>query len=81
MSRGFCGVLDVDLTEYGYAMAQAFADEYESLDWEAIYCSPMKRTQATATPISKVTGLDLKIRDGLKEADYGKWEGEKQRRG
>ncbi|MEL6490047.1 MAG: histidine phosphatase family protein [Cyanobacteria bacterium J06621_3] len=75
MSRGFCGVLDVDLTEYGYEMAQAFADEYKSLDWQAIYCSPMKRTQATATPISKATGLALNIRDGLKEADYGKWEG------
>ena len=75
MSRGFCGVLDVDLTEYGYEMAQAFANEYKKLNWEAIYCSPMKRTQATATPISEATGLDLKIREGLKEANYGEWEG------
>ncbi len=75
MSRGFCGSLDVDLTDYGYEMAQAFADAYKSLSWEAIYCSPMKRTIATATPMSEATGLDLRVRDGLKEADYGKWEG------
>jgi len=75
MSRGFCGALDVDLTDFGYEMAQAFADEYKSLDWEAIYCSPMKRTQATATPISKATGLELKLREGLRECNYGEWEG------
>ena len=75
ISQGFCGVLDVDLTDYGYEMAQAFADGYKHLDWEAIYCSPMKRTRATAAPISEATGLALKIREGLKEADYGKWEG------
>ncbi len=75
MSRGFCGALDVDLTEHGYEMAQAFADEYKSLDWEAIYCSPMKRTQVTATPISKATGLELKLREGLRECNYGDWEG------
>ena len=75
MSRGFCGVLDVDLTEYGYEMAKAFADEYKDLTWKAIYCSPMKRTRATATPISEATGLDLIIREGLKEANYGEWEG------
>lgn len=75
MSRGFCGVLDVDLTDYGCKMAQAFADEYKSLAWEAIYCSPMKRTQATATPISEATGISLTIREGLKEANYGTWEG------
>ena len=75
MSRGFCGALDVELTEHGYEMAQAFAEEYRNLDWEAIYCSPMKRTQATAAPISEATGLRIEIRDGLKEADYGEWEG------
>ena len=68
-------MLDVDLTDSGYAMAQAFADEYKALTWEAVYCSPMKRTQATATPIAKATGMELIIRDGLKEADYGQWEG------
>ncbi|MEN8444019.1 MAG: histidine phosphatase family protein [Cyanobacteria bacterium J06555_13] len=75
INRGYCGVLDVDLTEAGKAMAQAFADEYKKLDWQAIYCSPMKRTRATAAPILAATGLSPEIREGLKECNYGDWEG------
>ena len=37
INRGYCGALDVKLTESGQVMAQAFADEYKSMDWEAIY--------------------------------------------
>ncbi len=68
-------MLDVDLTVAGQAMAQAFADEYKRIDWAAIYCSPMKRTQATAAPIAAATGLSIELRDGLRECNYGKWEG------
>ena len=75
INRGYCGALDVELTEAGQAMAQAFADEYKSLKWEAIYCSPMKRAIATATPLSEATGQPLIIRDGIKECNYGEWEG------
>jgi broad specificity phosphatase PhoE len=74
-SGGFCGALDAELTESGQAMAQAFADAYKNLPWQAIYCSPMKRTQSTAAPIVKAVGLAPQLRDGLKEIDYGKWEG------
>ncbi len=74
-SGGFCGALDVALTEAGQAMAQAFADAYQNLSWQAIYCSPMNRTQATAEPIAKAVGLVPQLRDGLKEINYGQWEG------
>lgn len=75
INRGYCGALDVELTEAGQAMAQAFADAYQALNWRAIYCSPMKRTQATVAPIAKATGLPIEIRDGLRECHYGEWEG------
>ena len=75
INRGYCGALDVELTEAGQVMARAFADEYQSLKWEAIYCSPMKRAVATATPLAEATGLSLEIRDGIKECNYGAWEG------
>ncbi len=75
INRGYCGALDVELTESGRVMAQAFADEYKSVDWAAIYCSPMKRTVATATPLAEATGLSLEIRDGIRECNYGEWEG------
>lgn len=74
-SGGYCGILDVDLTDSGRAMAQAFADTYAPYSWQAIYCSPMKRTRATARPMVEATGLEPQIREGLREADFGEWEG------
>ncbi len=75
---GYCGALDVELTSFGQAMAQSFADAYQHLKWEAIYCSPMKRTQATATPIAQATGLIPQLREGLKEGHFGQWEGKEK---
>ncbi len=72
---GFCGSLDPDLTPEGYEMAQDFAAAYKDLAWEAVFCSPMKRTVATAQPLCKTVGLTPHLRDGLKEIAYGRWEG------
>ena len=75
-SGGFCGELDPELTETGKQMAQEFADAYKSQAWSGIYCSPMKRTIATAKILSESAGLTLQLRDGLKEIKYGEWEGQ-----
>lgn len=72
---GYCGDLDIDLTPAGEAMAQAFADSYAALPWEAVYVSPMKRTIATAQPICTAIGQAMQLREGLRELSYGKWEG------
>lgn len=72
---GYCGDLDVELTSAGKVMAQAFAASYASIPWEAVYVSPMKRTIATATPLCEATGIEMQLRDGLRELSYGKWEG------
>jgi broad specificity phosphatase PhoE len=57
-------------------MAQAFAAAYQSIPWTAIYTSPMQRAQATAAPIAQAAGLTPQLRDGLKEINYGEWEGQ-----
>ena len=72
----FCGDLDAELTANGTQMAQEFAVAYETVKWEAIYTSPMKRTQATAQPLCEAVGIASQQRDGLKEIKYGKWEGQ-----
>jgi broad specificity phosphatase PhoE len=71
----FCGDLDVPLTESGRAMAQAFAEEYHDLPWTAVYCSPLKRTLATAQPFCQAVKLEPQVREGLREISYGLWEG------
>lgn len=75
---GYCGDLDAELTPEGTQMAKAFADAYHSIPWTAIYCSPMKRTIATAKPLCDASGMEMQLRDGLKEIRYGEWEGKTQ---
>jgi broad specificity phosphatase PhoE len=75
-SGGFCGELDPELTDTGKQMAREFAAAYQALPWSGIYCSPMKRTMATAKILSESAGLTLQLRDGLKEIKYGEWEGQ-----
>lgn len=71
----FCGAIDPELTPDGLEMAQAFAAAYSSTPWMAIFSSPMRRTIATAKPLSEAIGIQPEVRDGLKEINYGKWEG------
>lgn len=74
--NAFCGSLDPELTANGLEMAQAFAAAYCSTAWSAIFSSPMQRTRATAKPLSESLGMELELREGLKEINYGKWEGQ-----
>lgn len=72
---GYCGELDIELTPIGHEMAKAFAEAYRSLPWTAIYVSPKRRTVSTAKPLCEAIGMEMQIREGLKEIAYGQWEG------
>jgi broad specificity phosphatase PhoE len=74
-NNSFCGSIDSELTPEGLEMAKAFAETYSSMDWTAIFCSPMRRTVDTAKPLTDAIGIETQLRDGLKEINYGKWEG------
>ncbi len=68
----FCGCgSNPGLTADGRRMAELFAEAYKSYNWAAVYCSPLLRAQETALPL----GTQAEIRDGIKEIDFGKWEG------
>ncbi|NJR65494.1 MAG: histidine phosphatase family protein [Leptolyngbyaceae cyanobacterium CRU_2_3] len=71
----FCGELDIELTAVGQEMAAAFATAYRAFPWTAIYASPKRRAIHTAQPICEAIGMEMQIREGLKEIAYGKWEG------
>jgi broad specificity phosphatase PhoE len=72
----FCGTIDPPLTTHGAEMAQSFATAYTSTPWESIYCSPRERAINTATPLAMAVKIELQIRPGLAEIDYGAWEGQ-----
>jgi probable phosphoglycerate mutase len=72
---GFCGAIDPELTPAGFQMAEQFAATYAKVPWEAVYVSPMKRTIATAKPLCDAVGIEMQLHDGLREINYGDWEG------
>ncbi|MBK8814007.1 MAG: histidine phosphatase family protein [Methylococcaceae bacterium] len=75
----YCGTTDPDLTAEGRQMGQAFADAYaKTLEWEAVYVSPMSRTIQTVQPFCKASGIEMQIKEGLREIAYGAWENREQ---
>ncbi len=42
---------------------------------QAVVSSPMLRTRQTAETVAARLGLDVRIEDGLRELDFGDWEG------
>jgi broad specificity phosphatase PhoE len=72
---GFCGTSDVELTTEGAMMAKDFALAYSKIEWTAVFSSPMIRTIATAKPLCAMIGMEMQLRDGLKEINFGQWEG------
>ncbi|MBD2293564.1 histidine phosphatase family protein [Anabaena sphaerica FACHB-251] len=74
-NHAFCGAIDSELTAEGVEMAKAFAAAYCSTPWQAIFSSPMRRTMETAKPLCTTIGMQPELRDGLREINYGAWEG------
>jgi broad specificity phosphatase PhoE len=74
-SGAYTGDLDVGLTPEGHQMAEDFAGSYGSLLWEAVFSSPLRRCVDTAKPFAEAVGLEVRLRDGLKEISFGAWEG------
>ena len=71
----FCGSIDPPLNAVGLRMADAFAESYAHLAWDAIYASPRTRTQQMAAPLAARVGRQVQIEDGLAEIAYGEWDG------
>jgi probable phosphoglycerate mutase len=65
----------MELSPHGHQMAEDFAQSYKAHPFAGIYVSPMRRTRATAEPLCRLAGLDMRLYEGLRELDYGEWEG------
>ena len=72
---GYCGTSDPELTPEGHLMAEDFASAYQSHPWQGVYVSPMLRARMTAGPLCKMANLEMQLRQGLSEVDFGEWEG------
>jgi probable phosphoglycerate mutase len=74
----YCGSIDPGLTVEGSQMAQAFANTYKCLSWVQVFVSPQQRAISTAQPLCDVINLPMQIKNGLREINYGAWEGRTQ---
>ncbi|MGW7661177.1 histidine phosphatase family protein [Streptomyces sp. NPDC054756] len=59
------------LTALGEQQAAALPDALAGEDIEAVYASTLIRTQATAAPLAAARGLEVRVRDGIREVFAG----------
>ena len=75
-ARGRCyGTLDVGLSEAGRAQAARLARALSAEPLDAVVSSPRVRALETATAIAAPHGVEVGIEPGLRELDFGEFEG------
>jgi ribonuclease H / adenosylcobalamin/alpha-ribazole phosphatase len=74
----FAGTGDIDLTELGARQAKAAAQRLADRPGAKIgmiVTSPLRRALRTAEEVARATGAPLHVEPGLRETDFGAWEG------
>ena len=70
------GGTDPELSAAGRRQALAVADALAKRGTiQAIVSSPLRRCQETAAAVADRTGLEVRIDEGMRETDFGAWEG------
>lgn len=75
VERGLAGRLPVPLNENGIKQAEALGRWFAGQRVDAVWASPLPRTQHTAEPIARAHNLTVRTADALLEVDFGAWEG------
>ncbi len=65
----------VHLNENGRKQAEGVAQALGKAPIKAVYSSPMERAVETAQPLAEALGLEIQIRPGLIEMDFGRFQG------
>jgi probable phosphomutase (TIGR03848 family) len=66
---------EVHLNEHGRKQAEGVAQALCKAPIKAIYSSPMERAVETAQPLAEALKLEVQLRRGLIEIDYGRFQG------
>lgn len=69
------GKTDIPLNETGLLQAELLAEAMERYPVTAVYASPLKRAYQTAECVAGWQGLSVIAEEGLREVDFGFWEG------
>ena len=71
----FAGSSNVHLSDEGHRQVASLAQRLEREPLHAVYCSPLDRTVETARILASPHGREINVEEGLREIDYGRWEG------
>ncbi|MCM8636689.1 histidine phosphatase family protein [Accumulibacter sp.] len=71
----FAGSSDVPLSDEGRRQVACLAERLKREKLDAAYASPLQRTMDTARTVVLAHGLKPIAEPGLREIDYGHWEG------
>lgn len=69
------GVLDVPLSDRGWAEVAELAGKLEGADLAALYCGPSENALRTAEAVGKALGLRPRRVEELRNLDQGLWQG------
>lgn len=75
VERRFAGTGDIELTEVGREQARRAARGLAGEGIEVVVASPLRRTMDTARIVAEELGLEVESEEGLRETDFGEWEG------
>lgn len=73
--RRIQGQTDIPLNETGHLQAVALRSALEDVLLDAVYASDLERAWRTAVVVAAPRGLTVQRRAGLREKDFGTWEG------
>jgi probable phosphoglycerate mutase len=75
VEKRFSGTGDPELTELGREQAAAAATRLAGSGATAVVCSPLRRARQTAALVAAALGVEVAVEPGLRETDFGDWEG------
>jgi broad specificity phosphatase PhoE/ribonuclease HI len=75
VEKRFSGIGDSPLTGFGLSQARAAARRLAGCGAVAVVSSPLQRARQTADLVAATLGVDVISDDGLRETDFGDWEG------
>ncbi|MPQ43270.1 histidine phosphatase family protein [Clostridium tarantellae] len=75
LEKRFQGWGDSELTDKGILRAKLLGERLKNIQIDKIYTSPIKRAYRTAEIIKGNRDIELISIDGIKEMNFGKWEG------
>jgi broad specificity phosphatase PhoE/ribonuclease HI len=75
IEKRFSGIGEPELTPLGLDQAARAGERLRHSAAVAVVSSPLVRARQTAHAVAEVLGLEVEVEEGLRETDFGDWEG------